>query len=119
FALDPRVALVAGSDPRPEARRRFAADFGAQAFESVEELVALADLDVVYIATPHQFHAAQAVLACSAGKHVLIEKPMALSLEECRAMIAAARDNSVHLIVGHSHSFDAPVLRARELIDGG
>jgi phthalate 4,5-cis-dihydrodiol dehydrogenase len=44
---------------------------------------------------------------------------MALSLEECRAMIAAARDHGVHLIVGHSHSFDRPIQRARQLIDSG
>jgi phthalate 4,5-cis-dihydrodiol dehydrogenase len=73
----------------------------------------------VYIATPHQFHAAHAVLAASAGKHVLVEKPMALSLEECRAMVAAARKGGVQLIVGHSHSFDAPVLHARRLIESG
>jgi phthalate 4,5-cis-dihydrodiol dehydrogenase len=119
FTLDPRVELVAGADPRPEARRRFQADFGARALDSVEELVAQADLDVVYIATPHQFHAAHAIAAAAAGKHVLVEKPMALSLEECRAMVAAARQAGVRLMVGHSHSFDAPVLHARKLIESG
>ena len=44
---------------------------------------------------------------------------MALTLDECRAMIDAARTAGVHLVVGHSHSFDAPILRARELIDSG
>jgi phthalate 4,5-cis-dihydrodiol dehydrogenase len=119
FRLDPRVQLVAAADPRPEARSKFQAEFGAAAFESPESLAGAPDVDAVYIATPHQFHAAQACLFLSAGKHVLVEKPMALSLDECRAMIAAARESGMHLIVGHSHSFDAPVLRARELIDGG
>jgi phthalate 4,5-cis-dihydrodiol dehydrogenase len=119
FTLDPRVALVAGADPRPEARSRFQADFGAPAFDSVEQLVAQAGVDVVYVATPHQFHAAHAIAAAAAGKHVLVEKPMALSLEECRAMIAAARKSGVHLIVGHSHSFDAPILHARKLVESG
>jgi phthalate 4,5-cis-dihydrodiol dehydrogenase len=50
---------------------------------------------------------------------VLVEKPMALTLDECAAMIAAARAAGVHLMVGHSHSFDAPILRARELIASG
>jgi phthalate 4,5-cis-dihydrodiol dehydrogenase len=50
---------------------------------------------------------------------VLVEKPMALTLEECHAMIDAAREASVHLVVGHSHSFDAPIARTRELITGG
>ena len=119
FTLDPRVRIVAGADPRPEARSRFEADFKAKAFDSIEKLAAEAEVDVVYVATPHQFHAAQACLAASSGKHVLVEKPMALSLEECRAMVAAARDHGVHLIVGHSHSFDRPIQRARQLIDSG
>ena len=74
---------------------------------------------MVYVATPHQFHAAQAALAAAAGKHVLVEKPMALSLAECAAMTATARAHGVHLIIGHSHSFDAPVALARKLIEGG
>jgi phthalate 4,5-cis-dihydrodiol dehydrogenase len=119
FSTDPRVKLVAAADPRPEARAKFEADFGAKAFDSVEELCAEPAVDVVYIATPHQFHAANAVAAASCGKHVLVEKPMALSLDECRAMIAAARDSGVHLIVGHSHSFDAPVLHAKSIIASG
>ena len=119
FTLDPRVRIVAGADPRAEARSKFEADFKAKAFDSVEKLVAEPGVDVVYVATPHQFHAAHACLAASLGKHVLVEKPMALSLEECAAMVAAARDGGVQLIVGHSHSFDAPILRARKLIHSG
>ena len=119
FTLDPRVEIVAGADPRPEARSKFEADFGAKAFDSVEKLAAEPGIDVVYVATPHQFHAAHAIAAAAAGKHVLVEKPMALSLEECRAMIAAARNGGVQLLVGHSHSFDAPILHARRLIDSG
>jgi phthalate 4,5-cis-dihydrodiol dehydrogenase len=119
FSLDARVRITAGADPRPEARSKFEADFGARAVETVEQLAALPEVDVVYVATPHQFHAQHACAAAAAGKHVLVEKPMALSLLECRAMIEAARRAGVQLIVGHSHSFDAPVLRARELIAGG
>jgi phthalate 4,5-cis-dihydrodiol dehydrogenase len=119
FTQDPRVQLVGGADPRPEARSKFEADFGAKAFASVEELAAQPGVDVVYVATPHQFHAAHARLAAAAGKHVLVEKPMALTLDECREMIAASRSAGVQLIVGHSHSFDAPILRARELVESG
>src|SRR5207248_4767838 len=57
--------------------------------------------------------------AFGAGKHALVEKPMALTLDECRAMIEAARAAGKHLIVGHSHSFDAPIARTRELIASG
>ena len=116
---DPRVALVAAADPRAEARRRFAADFGGRAYGTVEELCADADIEIAYVATPHQLHARHAILAARNRKHVLIEKPMALTLDDCAGMIAAARSADVHLIVGHSHSFDAPILRTRELIAGG
>jgi phthalate 4,5-cis-dihydrodiol dehydrogenase len=119
FSRDPRVQIVAGADPRPEARDKFKTDFGAKAFDSVENLCADASVEVVYIATPHQLHARHAIAAAKRGKHVLVEKPMALTLEDCRAMIAAARDAGVYLIVGHSHSFDAPIQRARQIIQSG
>jgi phthalate 4,5-cis-dihydrodiol dehydrogenase len=115
----PRVQLVAAADPRAEARDRFAADFGARAYESVEALCSDAGVDAVYVATPHQHHAAHAIAAASNGKHVLVEKPMAISLEEAHAMVEAARAAGVHLVVGHSHSFDAPIARAREIIASG
>ena len=119
FMADPRVALVAAADPRAEARTRFAADFSAQTYDTVEGLCADPAVEIVYVATPHQHHAQHAILAAQCGKHVLVEKPMALTLDECAAMIAAARAAGVHLMVGHSHSFDAPILRTRALIAGG
>ena len=119
LAADKRVELVAAADPRPEAQRQFASDFGGRAYATVEELCADPAVDVVYVATPHQFHAAHARLAFAAGKHALVEKPMALTLDECRAMIEAARAAQRHLIVGHSHSFDAPIRRTRELVASG
>ena len=119
LAADARVALVAAADPRPEALQRFRSDFGGATFPSVEALLQEKSVDAVYIATPHQLHAEHACLAAARGKHVLVEKPMALSLEECRAMIAAARAAGVALVVGHSHSFDLPILRARQLLDSG
>jgi phthalate 4,5-cis-dihydrodiol dehydrogenase len=119
LAADARVALVAGGDPRPEARKRFSHDFSATAYESVEDLCADPAVEVVYVATPHPLHAEHARLAASRGKHVLVEKPMALSVEECRSMVEAARRAGVRLVVGHSHSFDAPVARCRALIAGG
>jgi phthalate 4,5-cis-dihydrodiol dehydrogenase len=116
FAADPRVALVAAADPRAEARQRFAADFAGTAYAHVEDLCADPAVEIVYVATPHQLHAAHAVLAAGQGKHLLIEKPLALTLEDCDAIIAAANRAGVRLVVGHSHSFDAPILRLRALV---
>jgi len=115
---DPRIEVVSATDPRPEALRQFEREFGGRTFPSVEALCR-SDIDAVYIATPHQFHAAQAGACLSSGRHVLVEKPMALDLDECRGMIAAADQAGRQLIVGHSHSFDAPVSRTRALIESG
>ncbi len=119
LARDPRVTLVAAADPRAEARQRFAADFAAKSYATVAGLCDDPAVEIVYVATPHQLHAEHAILAARHGKHLLVEKPMALTLEDCTAMIEAARRASVHLIVGHSHSFDAPIARTRALIDSG
>jgi phthalate 4,5-cis-dihydrodiol dehydrogenase len=119
LVADPRVELVAAADPRSEATLRFAQEFGARVHATVEELCADPDVDVVYVATPHQHHAAHVCLAAMHGKHVLVEKPMAITLDECRVMIDAAERAGIVLIVGHSHSFDRPIARTREIIASG
>jgi phthalate 4,5-cis-dihydrodiol dehydrogenase len=119
FKADPRVSLVAAADTRAEARQRFVEEFSANAYTTVEELCADPAVEVIYVATPHQWHARHAALAAQHRKHLLIEKPMALTLQECAAIIDAARGAGVHLVVGHSHSFDAPVRHLRGLIDSG
>jgi phthalate 4,5-cis-dihydrodiol dehydrogenase len=119
FLQDPRVKLVAAADPLAAARTQFEADFLAPAFESVEAVCAHPDVQVVYVATPHQFHAVHVCLAAAQGKHVLVEKPMALTLEDCTRMIEACKQAGVHLLVGHSHSFNRPIRRTREIIDSG
>jgi phthalate 4,5-cis-dihydrodiol dehydrogenase len=115
----PRLELVAAADPRKEARDCFARDHGARVYESVADLCADPSVEAVYVATPHQHHAEHVIAAAAQRKHVLVEKPLALTLEESGAMIAAAEKAGVHLVVGHSHSFDAPIRRAREIIAGG
>ena len=64
-------------------------------------------------------HAEHAISAARHGKHVLVEKPMALTLDDCTQMIDAAARAGVQLVVGHSHSFDAPIRRTREIIASG
>lgn len=119
LAADPRVALVGAADPRPEARAAFTAEFAAPAHADAATLLADPGVEVVYIATPHQTHADLAIAAARAGKHVLVEKPMALDLAACRAMTEAAREAGVQLLVGPSHGFDAPVAWAADLIASG
>ena len=119
LANDPRIKLVAGADPLPEGRALFASQFGAKTYTTVEELCDDPDVEVIYVATPHQHHAEHVRIAAARGKHVLVEKPMAISIAECSAMIDAAKTAGVVLVVGHSHSFNAPVLRTRALIESG
>lgn len=119
FSADPRIRLVAAADPLAQARARFESDFGGRSHDSVEALCADPEVQAVYVATPHQFHAEHVLLAAAHGKHVLVEKPMAITLEQCSAMIAATTAAGVHMVVGHSHSFNAPIARTRALIDSG
>jgi phthalate 4,5-cis-dihydrodiol dehydrogenase len=119
FVNDSRIALAGAADPRPEARRRFESDFGVRAHETIDPLCADPSIDAIYVASPHQFHCEHATAAARAGKHALVEKPMALSLADCRTMIDAAMRAGVYLVVGHSHSFDLPIRRTRELIASG
>lgn len=119
LASHPKVRVVAGADPSQQARERFAAETGARLFESAEALCASDGVDAVYIASPHQHHRANVVAAAAAGKHIVVEKPMALTLDECDAMIDAARRAGVHLMVGHTHSFDRPILKMRQIIRSG
>ncbi|MCK9509973.1 MAG: Gfo/Idh/MocA family oxidoreductase [Pigmentiphaga sp.] len=116
---DPRVRLVAGFDPRAAARERFERDFGGTGQPSLDALCADPDVELIYIATPHQMHADHVCLAAQHGKHVLVEKPMAIRLNDCDRMVAACEQAGVQLLVGHSHSFDAPIRHAAGLIASG
>lgn len=117
---DERIALVAAAAPRAGSRQAFIDAFGGRAYDTVEALCADPEVEAVYVATPHEMHADHVAMAVAAGKHVLVEKPIATDLAAAQAMVAAAEAAGVHLIVGPSHSFDAPVDLARALLaDGG
>ena len=79
FVSDRRVTLCAAADPRPEARALFTSEFGP-AYETVEQLCADPEVEAIYISSPHQMHAQHVQAAAAAGKHVLVEKPMAITI---------------------------------------
>jgi phthalate 4,5-cis-dihydrodiol dehydrogenase len=118
-ATHPGVKLVAAADPHEAPRKAFAHDFGARTYVDVGELCGDPAVDIVYIATPHQFHAAHAALAAAAGKHIILEKPMALTLADCDAIITAAERANIQLIVGHTHAFDPAVRAMRGIVESG
>ncbi len=112
----PRVKVVAAADPRREARDGFVASFGARGYSTLSQLLSDSEVAAVYISTPHEMHAEHAIASARAGKHVLVEKPMAVTVEDCRKMVDAARNAGIILMVGHSHSYDLPVAHTKKLI---
>jgi phthalate 4,5-cis-dihydrodiol dehydrogenase len=112
-------SFIAGADLRQEAREQYRAEFGIQTFDSVAAMCELKDIDAVYVATPNPFHAEHAIAALEHGKHVMVEKPMALTLEDCDRMIATAEKNHVKLMVAHTRSLNPPIRKMREIISSG
>ena len=113
------VALVSGDKLKA---KRLAAKFGARSFYSYDELPAcLSDpqVEAVYIATNNGSHARYTVQAANAGKHVLCEKPMANSVEECRQMLAACRASDVRLMIAYRKYFEPSSLELKKLYASG
>ena len=110
-----RIELIAGCDPNADAREAFTAKTGLSATGDFADLLSDAQINAIYVASPHEYHAEHAIAAARAGKHVLVEKPMALRLGEARDMVTAADQVGVTLMVGPSHGYDPPVALAAEL----
>jgi phthalate 4,5-cis-dihydrodiol dehydrogenase len=119
FGNAPNARLAAAADLRKEARDAFVAAHDLPVFADVAEMCRSAALNVVWIATPNSFHCEHAVAAAESGKHVICEKPMAITLEQCDRMIDAAERNGVKLLQGHSKIFDAPVRAMRQVVASG
>jgi phthalate 4,5-cis-dihydrodiol dehydrogenase len=115
----PFVQLTAAADLRAHARAKFHEEFTAEVYDSVEAMVRSPNIDAVYVATPHEFHAEHSMAALKNRKHVIVEKPMAVSMDEAEAMNACADEHGVILMAGHTHSFDPPVRKMREIVRSG
>jgi phthalate 4,5-cis-dihydrodiol dehydrogenase len=118
-AVEPGVTLCAAADPHPLPRAAFARDFGAQVYADIGDLCRDPAVEAVYIGTPHQYHAEHAILAARHGKHIILEKPMALTLAECDAILDAVDRCGVQLIIGHTHAYDPAIRAMRQLIASG
>lgn len=109
--------VLAVIDRNREAAQALAAECGApQALTDVEAIRRLPEADAVYVATWPALHCAHTVLAAEAGKHVLCEKPMAVSLAECDRMLQACRAANVRLMIGNNQRFHAAHQRVRQLV---
>ncbi len=115
----PYIEVTAAADLRPEARERFRQEFEGEAFETFDELCASPNVDAVYVATPHQFHARHTITALEHDKHVIVEKPMALTLADAEQMNETADRRGLKLMCGHTKSFDPPIRKMRQIIASG
>lgn len=116
----PGSELVAVMRRDREKAEDFARRHGARrAYDTVEGLLGDPEVDAVYVATPPHLHLPHTLAAAGAGKHVLVEKPMALDAGECEAMVAACRKAGVHLHVAYYRRFYPKFQAARRLLDGG
>lgn len=115
----PHLQLTAAADADPEPLEHFQRDFQVDIHCSVADLCQNPNVDAIYIATPTHLHTEHALMALEHGKHVVLEKPMALTLDDAEQMIQTAERCGVQLVVGHSHSFERPIRAMREMVQSG
>ncbi|MBI2938897.1 MAG: Gfo/Idh/MocA family oxidoreductase [Chloroflexi bacterium] len=113
------VRLAAVCDTRLERAEALAARTGARAYNRLEDLLADPAIDGVDICLPHHLHAPAALQALAAGKHVLVEKPLATTVENGERMVGAAAERGLTLCVTEQYPFSMPFQRARDLIQSG
>jgi predicted dehydrogenase len=112
---DGRLTAIALGTRAPS----LAAEYGVDPEPSIEALLARSDVDVVVIATPHSTHLPLALATAAAGKHVYLEKPMALDVTECDQIIEACRANGVQLTIAKQTRYMEMSMRAKAFIDEG
>jgi phthalate 4,5-cis-dihydrodiol dehydrogenase len=115
----PEMELAAAADIRPDALAAFQARYQGNAFSSVEAMCASDVVDAIWVATPNACHAEHTVIAAEHGKHVIVEKPMAVNLAEADRMIEAAARNRVKLVQGHSKIYGPAIRKIRDVICSG
>ena len=119
YAEHPDAQLIGFYDVNLERARDLAAKHGATAYDTVEALLADDRIHAVSICAANFAHAELTIAALRAGKHVLCEKPMAITLEECEAMVAEAEKAGKYLMIGHNQRLAKAHSTAKELIDSG
>ncbi|MBI3708858.1 MAG: Gfo/Idh/MocA family oxidoreductase [Proteobacteria bacterium] len=113
------IGIVACASLDAQSRAEFADRFNVRAAESFEQILADPEIEAVLLATPHSLHAKHAIAAASAGKHVYVEKPFTLTVDQGRQTIAACRAAGRVLAVGHNRRLLAGLALLKQLIDGG
>lgn len=115
----PGAELVAAFDAVPAGADRFAQAHGVKAYYDLDAMLASPDLDAVCICTPSGLHTAQAIAAMKAGKHVVCEKPMSLTLEEADALVAAEKETGMKVCIISQYRFAESTQEVKRAIDAG
>ncbi|TAJ78431.1 Gfo/Idh/MocA family oxidoreductase [bacterium] len=115
----PEIQLVAAADINRRVLETFRQRYGARTYDSIEKLCFDPDVEAVWVSTPNKFHAAHTIIAAQHGKHVVVEKPMAVSLKEAEEMIEAAEKNNIKLLCGHTQSYGPHIRTMRRIIQSG
>ena len=118
YATNPNVKLAGYYDINQKRIADLAVKYGGQAYESLEALLQ-SDIDAVSVCTPNYLHAEQTIAALKAGKHVLCEKPMAGSIQDCEDMLKEARLADRFLMLGHNQRLAKAHVKAKALIESG
>ncbi|UCG89045.1 MAG: Gfo/Idh/MocA family oxidoreductase [Gemmatimonadota bacterium] len=119
IAQSGRAQLMAVADIDLGRARELADQFGADACRDHSEMLARRDVDAVVVCTPDWAHLEVCLDAAGAGKHILVEKPLAMTVADCDAIIAAADAAGVTLMIGHILRFDPRYVAARAAVDSG
>lgn len=119
YAANPDVEITGLYDINFDRARELAAQYGATAYTSMEELLANPEIDAVSICTANFAHCDATVAALEAGKHVLCEKPMAVTLADCERMVKAAKKAGKYLMIGHNQRLAKAHAMARKLVTDG
>ena len=120
FTACPDTQLVAICDRDEQRLSKAVAEYpGVQPLREFDELLARDDVDAVAIATPVATHAPMGLAALRAGKHVLLEKPLAASVQEARELVRTAKDLGRVLMVDHTFIYSGPVQKIKQLMDSG
>lgn len=115
----PRAELKSAFDIYPEKSRQFCSEFKIMPVSNPEDFLHSPDIDIINICTPNGTHHKLTIEALNAGKHVLVEKPMALNTKDCEEMIKAAETNNRELFVVKQNRFNPPVQEIKKLIEQG
>src|SRR5579864_9074945 len=113
--IDKFGKLTAVCDIISEKAETLAKNYGAEAYTNTEELLKNVKADVISICTPNGFHAEHSIKSLNAGLHVLCEKPMAITVEDCRKMISASEKVKKHLFIVKQNRFNPPVAAVKKI----